>query len=116
MAVRKLHSRKLSFLGRGQVLIQPCFADKLGELVFGKTSFLHRGHPLYMMFSIVFSEQAQGGIEQILHTHHPQFAFESVRRYTEVTAHEVLETDEDLEFLDRTPPIERFSLFPATSS
>ena len=30
MAVRKLHSRNLSFIGRGQVLIQPCLADELG--------------------------------------------------------------------------------------
>ena len=99
MAVRKLHSRKLSFLGCGQVLIQPCLADELSELVLGKGSFLHRCHQFYMTFGIVFSEQAQGGIEQVLHAHHPQFAFESVRRYAEVTAHEVLEPDEDLEFL-----------------
>ena len=106
MAVRELHCGKLSFLSCGQILIQPCLADKLSELVFGKVSFLHRGHQLYMAFGIVFSEQAQGGIEQVLHTHYPQFAFESVRRYAEVAAHEVLEADEDLEFLHRLPGIE----------
>lgn len=106
MAVCKLHSRQCLSLGCGQVLIQPCLADKLCKLMFGKVSFLHRGHPLYMTFGIVFSEQAQGGIEQVLHAHHPQFAFESVRRYTEVTAHEVLEADEDLEFLHRLLGIE----------
>ena len=59
-----------------------------------------------MAFGIVLLKQAQGGIEQILHAHYSQFAFESVRRYTEVTAHEVLETDEDLEFLHRLLGIE----------
>ena len=106
MAVRELHCGKLSFLSCGQILIQPCLADKLSELVFGKVSFLHRGHQLYMAFGIVFSEQAQGGIEQVLHTHYPQFAFESIRRNAEVTAHEVLEPDEDLEFLHRLLGIE----------
>lgn len=106
MAVRKLHSGKLSFLGCGQVLVQPCLADKLGELVLGKVSFLHRCHPFYMAFGIVLSKQAQGGIEQVLHAHHPQFALESVGRYAKVTAHEVLEPDEDLEFLHRFLGIE----------
>ena len=59
-----------------------------------------------MAFGIVLLKQAQGGIELILHAHYSQFAFESVRRYTEVTAHEVLETDEDLEFLHRLLGIE----------
>ena len=56
MAVRKLHSRQCLSLSRGQVLIQPCLADKLGELVFGKASFLHCCHPLYMAFGIVLLE------------------------------------------------------------
>lgn len=128
VAVRKLHSRQCLSLRCGQVLIQPCLTYQLCKLVFSKVSFLHCGHPLYMAFGIVLSEQAQGGIEQVLHAHHPQFAFESVRRYTEVTAHEVLEADEDLEFLHRLlgievlvvvgpyPAYRKFSLFPATSS
>ena len=78
MAVRKLHSRQCLSLGCGQVLVQPRLADKLGELVLGKVAFLHRGHPLYMTFGIVFSEQAQVGIEQVLHPHYPQFTFESI--------------------------------------
>ena len=44
-----------------------------------------------MAFGIVLSKQAQGGIEQVLHAHHPQFALESVGRYAKVTAHEALE-------------------------
>ena len=59
-----------------------------------------------MAFGIVLSKQAQGGIEQVLHAHHPQFALESVGRYAKVTAHEVLEPDEDLEFLHRFLGIE----------
>ena len=50
---------------------EPPVQDELSELVLGKGSFLHRCHQFYMTFGIVFSEQAQGGIEQILHTHQP---------------------------------------------
>ncbi len=69
-----------------------------------------------MPFGIVLLEQLQRSLKQVLHAHHPQLPFESIGRYTQVAADEVLETDEDLELLDRLLGIEVFVVIGSYSS
>lgn len=116
MAVGKLHGWKLPFLGCGQVLIQACLADQLGKLVFTERLTLQGSHLPNVPFGIVLLEQLQRSLKQILHTHHPQLPLETVGRYTQVAANEVLEADKDLELLDRFFRIEIFVVVGPYSS
>ena len=69
-----------------------------------------------MPFSIVLLEQLQRSLKQVLYAHHPQLPLESIGRYTEVAADEVLEADKDLELLDRLFRIEIFVVVGPHSS
>ena len=91
---------KLPFCS-GQVLIQPALPEELCELRFGHPEALESLHELEVTLHVVAAEQLDSGGEQRCGLHHPDGSLVSVRRYAEVTAHHVLEADEQLELLRR---------------